>query len=744
MRSPVSVGSSRFQWKAQAVANGNLNPNVDANANLLPLTETVYSAKDQPTLYDAILRRLKERFGGDYNDLAQTAAAIMMVHVQSYGCAQLAFHVDRSAADTFLSTSRTLAAATRHTEQMYYKIPPATSAGGDFICTFDSPTEQQSTIPKGHRFGGPGGLVFEASESVIVPKGATSISVSVAEGQTFQRAYVADGEPSREYPLSGVLEGKFLAASPLRVYVDGNLWTIVDFFDFEQTNQVEVQYTSAPPLIRFGDGYAGNVPPEDAAINVSYRVISGEAGNISSSPDPDTTTLTSLDPFNVAGVPIPMTVTSQTSTSGGEPPMPLDRVKILAPQARASRGAAVTQPDYRALVNSFSDPTFGKVAQGYAARVDDAAADGPTVGYLTGIQDATDDLVSAVSTANDASDADASAANAAVSAIDAEADPGNVLSSIVVSLQGASNSVLTQSNQINGATSTIGAAINNHGTTLTQLINLINTALAPGSDLNQANDYMARLGVLVATDIGTANGALTAVSATLALDANTVATAATNLDASRARIDSQTSTITSQIAGMSTEMDSVVTSANTMESTVTANVQGLFTHLDGLFASDCSANVVNVPILALGSDNFYTGPSTGLIRATQSYLDGIKEVTQHVNVVSGANGLLYAGMEINGVYASAFTRSEVYSAIEARIDDILRGREFGDPLYLSAPDGQSGIYDSLAKIGGLLRVNVKITQPTSRLDIYGNIIPLQLEVVTKLTDGIIINLEAQE
>ena len=725
------------------MANGNLNPNTDANANLLPLTETVYSAKDQPTLYDAMLRRLKERFSDDYNDLAQTAAAIMLVHVQSYGLGQLAFHVDRSAADTFLTTSRTLAAATRHTEQMYYKIPPATSAGGDFICTFGSPTQQQATIPKGHRFSGPGGLIFEAADAVIVPQGTTSISVPVSEGQTFNRSFVADGEPSREYTLSGIVEEKYLAVSPLRVYVDGNLWPIVDFFEFEQTNQVEVQFTSDPPLIRFGDGFAGNVPVKDAAINVTYRVISGETGNIASAPDPTTTTLASTDPFLVAGVAVPMVVTSLTSTSGGEPPMPLERVKLLAPQARAARGAAVTQPDYRALVNSFSDPTFGKVAQGYAARVDDAGADGPTVGYLSGIQAATDAHVAAVSTANDNSDAAASAAATAIAAIDAETNPGAVQAGIVTTLQGASTSVLTQSNLMNGSTSTIAAAVTNHATTLTQLVNLLNVALAGDpTSLATASNYMARLGVLVSTDISTANSTLTANASTLALQAKTISTAATDLDASRGRVDTQSATVSTQVSAMSTEMDSVVTSAGTMETTVTANVQGLFGHLDGLFASDCSANIVNVPILALGSDNFYTGPSTGLIRATQGYLDGIKEVTQHVNVISGANGLLYVGMIISGVYESAYAKAEVAAGIEARIDDILRGREFGDPLYLSAPDNKSGVYDVLAKISGLKRVNVQITQPTSRLDTHGNVIPLELEIITKLAGGIIINLEA--
>ena len=55
------------------------------------------------------------------------------------------------------------------------------------------------------------------------------------------------------------------------------------------------------------------------------------------------------------------------------------------------------------------------------------------------------------------------------------------------------------------------------------------------------------------------------------------------------------------------------------------------------------------------------------------------------------------------------------------------------PLYLSAPDKKSGIYDTLSRVSGLGFVNVEITSPADRLDADGNLVPLELEVVTKGT-----------
>jgi hypothetical protein len=722
------------------VANGNLNPNTDADANLLPLTETVYSAKDQPTLYDAILRRLRERFEGDYNDMAETAAAIMMVHVQSYGAGQLAFHIDRSAADTFLSTSRTLAAATRHTEQMNYKIPPATAAGGEFVCTVGSPTAQQAIVAKGHRFQVEGGLIFEASDQVIVPQGATSFTVSVSEGTTFERLFVADGEPSREYPLAGVGEDQYLAADPLRVHVDGNLWAEVDFFEFAQTNQYEIQYTSAPPLVRFGDGFAGNVPVDNAAINVSYRVISGETGNISAVTDEATTTITSVDPFLVAGTAVQVVVTAPNGTAGGEPPMPLERVKVLAPKAVAARGAAVTKEDYRALVNSFSDPTHGKVAQGYAARVGSTQADTVTVGFLTSIGDAVSNHAASASTSATAHATARTTAEADVAAIEAESGSGNVLALLSTDVNARSVSVATQAQTIAGASATIDSAAVNHGLKVTALTNYINDNLS--GDVG-ALALVGELNALMATDVVTANGTVNASTATLQADATVLAESSTAIETSRVSIETARVDIPTQLTAMQSEIDSINTDAAATETSVTADIAALFLHLDTLFDSDCSANVVNVPILALGADGFYTGPSQGLVSALQVYLDEIKEVTQHVNVISGVGGLLKLAMTITGVYSSAYTRSEVRAAIESRIDDLLKGREFGDPLYLSAPDRKSGVYDTLAKISGLESVNVTITAPEDRIDSLGNVIPQELEVITKLQDGISITVEAQ-
>ena len=67
------------------------------------------------------------------------------------------------------------------------------------------------------------------------------------------------------------------------------------------------------------------------------------------------------------------------------------------------------------------------------------------------------------------------------------------------------------------------------------------------------------------------------------------------------------------------------------------------------------------------------------------------------------------------------------------IDDVLKNREFNQPLRLSSPDTGDGLYDLTNPIDGIDYVNIEITGPVGKLDTEGNLIPAELEVITKGT-----------
>lgn len=705
------------------------NPNTNASADLVPLLQVVYSAKDFPTFFDAIGRRVREKFPEDYNDFQRTAVAVMLWHVEAYGLSQLSFNLDRVAADTFLVTSRTLAAATRHTEQLNYKIPPASASTGDFLCSVD-PDDMivQSTLSKGHRFQAPGNRVYIASDDVIVPASASSFTVPVTEGSSQELSFKSNGTANQTFFLSGVTADEtFVADNSVVVFVDGEQWFESDFFTFDATNQFEVSYTSDPPEVRFGDGFAGNIPVVDATIDIQNRVISGEDGNIASVTDEATTTISSVDPFLVAGVAVVLVVTAPDGTSGGTPPQDLEAVKAIAPKVFGSRGVAVTQDDYQALVNSFSDPTFGAVAQGYAADVRNTGNDAETLARTDTILAAIDALVVfatstqlAVNTNNETIQTESASI---VSEVSTQGDISAALGGVVTGLIENTTLITSSATSIDSAAELSGALYASIGAELTESV----------PDLNLITAEVLQLKSLMEDTITPASMTVRTTSAAIVTEAETLTTQNNALIASTSAIE------TSNVA-IAAAADAIVTATSAFESTtkvtqavIASNTAALLSHLDDLFDSDCQANVVNVPILALGVDGFYTGPSSGLIQSVQEYLDGIKEVTQHVNVLSGADSLVAADIVVTGKSSNAFQLSEVVAAIEAQLDNILRGRAFNDPLYLSKPDTDIGLYDIIGDIDGLEFVNVAITGPANRLDSDGNLVPRELEVITKGT-----------
>lgn len=702
----------------------------EAFRDQVPILDVVYSSRDFPTFFDGILRRLKENFSEEeYNDLAATAVAIIQIHLMSYGLSQLSFNLDRVAADAYLVTSRTLAAATRHTEQLGYKIPPAAASSGDFEVQMD-PTDVpvQSSIAKNHRFEATGGRVFQATDEVIIPASSSSVTVGVTQGEAREVSFTSDGTANQIFTLPGIVEDTYLSGAHTKVFVNGELWTKNDFLTFETTNQYEVAETADPPELKFGDGFAGNIPPNGADILVQYRVISGPDGNISSVTDPDATTISSTDPVVVSGNSITVTVIAPDGTSGGATPQSLDQVKKLAPLTFGSRGVAVTTEDYQALVNAFQDPTFGAVAQGYAADVRNTGNDSITTTLDASVRSAIEDLrLSIVSkqTTLDASSASlTSERNDIETAADAIETENTTLIASATSVLALARTVNDSSKVITGNTDSMDSLLDDlqaeidgaaDTATMTTLVSQIRAFLNGAAGITIENATIAGAASSLTTESETITGSTTVITTQLAA-----------IDAALTQIDTDLAAIDSEISTILTETEAAETSINT-------DMNSLLAHLDDLFDSDCKANLVQVPILAVGSDGFYTGPSSGLIAAVQTYLDGIKEVTQYVNVISGANSLLAADITVKVKFSNELIEPETRANIEAVIDDVLKGREFNKALRLSSPDSGDGLYDLVNPIEGIDYVNIEITAPTANLDTDGNLIPGELEIITKGT-----------
>jgi hypothetical protein len=706
----------------------------EAFRDQVPILDVVYSSRDFPSFFDAHLRRLKDKFPSEeYNDLASTAVAIIQIHLMSYGLSQLSFNLDRVAADAYLVTSRTLAAATRHTEQLGYKIPPASASSGDFEVQMDpEDVPVQSSIAKNHRFEATGGRIFQATDEVIIPASASSVSVPVTQGEAREIAFVSDGSANQIFTLPGVTEGLYLSGAHTKIFVNNELWTQNDFLTFETTNQYEVAETAAPPELKFGDGFAGNIPPNGATILAQYRVISGSDGNTSSVTDPATTTIISSDPVVVNGNAISVTVISPSGTSGGAPPQALEQVKKLAPLAFGSRGVAVTTEDYQALVNSFQDATFGAVAQGYAADVRNTGNDAITTTLDASIRATMETLrIDTVGKQTALSDASASLTterNNVETASDA-------IETENTTLIASATSVLSLARVINDASKVIDGHTTSIDSLLDDLDAEIVASAATGPEQTSMQNLITQIRAFVtgSAGISTENATIAGSASSLITESETVTASTVVITTQIAAIDAALLQMDTDLATIDTNVSSVLSDVEAAQTSVNSDLDSLLTHLNDLFDSDCKANVVQVPILAVGADGFYTGPSSGLIAAVQTYLTGIKEVTQHVNVISGADSLLFADITVRVKFSNELIEPETRANIAAVIDGVLKNREFNRALRLSSPDTGDGLYDLVNPIDGIEYVNIEITAPAGKLDAEGNLIPGELEVITKGT-----------
>ena len=677
--------------------------------DLAPLNQLQYATKDFPSYFDALLRRIREQYGADYNDFGQSSTGMLLTHMTAYGLSQLSWYLDRAANDCFLETARTLSTVTKLARQIGYKPAAATASTVDLTLTFAA-TAAPSVISAGFRFNGPSNLVFTATSDVIVPAGSTSATVNVSEGVVKTVNFTGTGLASQTYTLNGVPAESFLANTSVRVWVNGLEWTEQDFITFEATNQFDVSYTTSPPVVGFGDGFAGNIPPLGAAIQVKYRVVNGAGGNVQSG-----TITSAIDTFLVAGNPVTLTVSNAQGSSGGANPETVSEIKVNAPRYYLSRGAAITQSDYIALTEAFADPTYGSVSVAYADVIRGQSVDATTQAIL-------DAMASLLISFNSVYSAQAAAIEASIASLDATA------ASVVSSTNNASYEATAASNlnTVMGLnlTTAIEANASSAGS-FTSIIDAVYTGLSATttSGKNAALNQILSLANQGSSSSSTVIGSLASVQGAL-VSQQTGLGSVVSYSASAA---SSAATISGSTANISTSLDTITSAESTFAADYTTQQSNLETHLQGLFSTDCKANLVNVPILVTDSTGFYTGPSSGLINAVQDYLSSVKDVTHEVSVVSGASLLLYADIDARVSIKFGYVVSEIVANLEFGFDNILKNRDFAAPLYLS------DLYWIADKIEGIDHVTIEITGPSSNLDVNGNLIPQQLQIVTKGT-----------
>ena len=727
------------------------DPNTPLVQDLKPLNEVKYAARDYPSIFDSLLRRLKIEYSTVYNDYATTSQGIMLIELMAYAMDAVQWYIDRRASDCFLDTARTNAAIARLVKQIGYKMGAAGAASTTLTMTFPQGTTGSFKIPAAWQFNGPDGLLFETyaeyDQPVALSPGAV-IQIPVRQGETRTVRYTSDGSKNQQFRLASIPDDRFLGGGTVRMWADSQLWTEKEFLEFEKTNHYEVGYNDAPPIVQCGDGVAGNIPPRSAPVVIKFIIIDGEKGNVkSNSITSSVETLETID-----GDTVTFSVTNPNGATGGRNLEDPEQARRLAPFSFAARGAAITKQDYEALSNSYSDPTYGAVAKSYAFN--------PRQPY----EDAEfNRLVSAVENyLNEYLDGDGLIFHVGMKELESDID--DAASSLASNVSGVQNEMLdleTARSEIlsnNGAaisgcqsSGSDGASIESYSANATSncddaivaldaLIGDINGGVSD-SNLVATVDQIKALVELIKTSTitsqslgGSIRGTMsTAVYDQLYAVKQIVSESAIdppdyNIPSIISNTEGYASSLSTGVSDLQSQIENIVGEAETLNDLINTKLTLMQERIGFLFNADCISNYVQVPILSLDVDGNYASPSVGLMTGLQAYLDGIKEVTQQVEVTDGGVALVGAELEmVLDVNKDAFVEAEIVSDIVATIVGLLKGRDFNQPLYLS------DLYEIVKDVSpGITWVSINIVGPTltpTVIDTDGNLVTAENQII---------------
>lgn len=328
------------------------------------LIRSNFFGKDFDTYVQEINDQLILQFGAEIaGNIVISDYGQYLVEMHAFALSTMSWYGDRQADDTTLQFVRLRSAANVIARQLGYKpraaVPPAITL--TMTLAFP-PALTRLTLETGRVLIGPGGLFYVMTEEVIFDIGEVGPkSFSAVEGETVEEIFTSDGTPNQFFFLETVPAAKSIAQDTPRVFVNDIEWEERDLLIFERIDEFEVQYGFNPPRLQFGDGVAGNVPPKDAEIRVSFLATSGPAGAVQAN------TVINFQAPLVAGVQtLAATLVHDDPSTPGSPRESISSIQINAPLVTQTADRAVTQKDLDALINAFIDPVFGAVARGRA------------------------------------------------------------------------------------------------------------------------------------------------------------------------------------------------------------------------------------------------------------------------------------------------------------------------------------------------------------------------------------------
>ena len=311
-----------------------------------------YVTKD----YDGFLQMMKDMIPSltpEWTDNSDSDMGTVILQLLAYGLHVLGYYQDKSVNENFLHTAQTKKAILLLSKFLGYEIQKQSPA----VTTVrfykdDTYIDKRVVVPRGTKVSTDPQLgeqvIYETDEPLVIPEGREYGDVSVTQGETVIREFVAlgNGKENQRY----VLEYPNVIENTLQIITEENgrdyYWSLVDNFVDSQPSDRHFTVSideEDRTIISFGDGIFGMKPPDEVKIYATYRYGGGSEGNVS------TRLINYLVDTALIGI---NQVENIEPATGGQDFEDLEHVRITAPKFYRTGGKAVTPQDFEDLAEN--------------------------------------------------------------------------------------------------------------------------------------------------------------------------------------------------------------------------------------------------------------------------------------------------------------------------------------------------------------------------------------------------------
>jgi hypothetical protein len=332
---------------------------------------TQFLGKDYRAIRDEAFSFIKKNYGTKFNNFMTSDLGVMLVETMAYEIEGLSWYLDYVANELCMSDAKEVSSISKLSRYLGYKPTPMTSSATNVTVTLSQGYVDAISIAAGTQLTTPNGVIFELDSAVNFSTDSTAgqaVSVGVTQGEKSTTSFLGTGDEWQKFKLDDIPNDKELISGSVVVTVNGTPWNEVELFEFTNTQDFEVDYVSDPPVIKFGNGVAGQKPTQGATIQVTKRVGVGAKGNVASGSITEFVT-----PPQLGGVNIKLTVTNANEATGGADPEDIESIRANAPRNFLTSDRAVTQTDWDTLATAFSDTVYGSVGKAKARVVRELA-----------------------------------------------------------------------------------------------------------------------------------------------------------------------------------------------------------------------------------------------------------------------------------------------------------------------------------------------------------------------------------